>query len=152
MSFRKIRLAIASLVLCCNLLLAQQYNPVANPNSVAQSGKARFTVLTDRVIRLEYSNDSNFVDQASLTFVNRKLPMPEYGKSEKDGWLIIQTKYCTLHYLENSGPFTAHNLYIEYRDKQHSFTWKPGLKDNKNLKGTTRTLDGVSGKFSFYSL
>ena len=140
------------LVFSFDLLIAQQYNPTANPNSVVQSGKARFTVLTEHIIRMEYSNDSNFVDQASLTFVNRKLPMPEYGKSEKDGWLIIQTKYCSLHYHENSGPFTGHNLYIEYRDAKHSFTWKPGMKDNKNLKGTTRTLDGVSGKFSYYGL
>jgi alpha-glucosidase (family GH31 glycosyl hydrolase) len=133
-----------------NQLSAQQYDPIAKPTSIIISGHARFTILTDHVIRMEYAKDSAFIDQASLTFVNRNLPVPSYSTTENNGWLIIQTKFSALHYLKNSGPFTSHNLYIEYKDPLHSFTWKPGMKDKKNLKGTTRTLDGVSGQFSYY--
>ena len=32
------------------------YNPVADPNVVVISGNARFTVLTPRLIRIEYSS------------------------------------------------------------------------------------------------
>ncbi|MDB5284039.1 MAG: hypothetical protein JWO06_3114 [Bacteroidota bacterium] len=138
--------------LSINLLLGSQYDPVANPHSIVQSGKARFTILTDHVIRMEYSNDSIFTDQASLTFVNRNLITPAFESSEKDGWLIIKTKLCELHYLKNSGPFSLRNLFIQYNDSLRSFSWKPGTKDKYNLKGTTRTLDGVSGKFNFYGL
>ena len=152
MLLRKIYLGLILVAVFCNSLFAQQYNPIANPQSVVQAGNARFTVLTNHVIRMEYSNDSTFIDQASLTFVNRNLSSPVYESSEKDGWLVIKTKLYKLHYLKNSGPFTAKNLYIQYKDSLHSFTWKPGMKDNQNLKGTTRTLDGVSGKFNFYGL
>jgi alpha-glucosidase (family GH31 glycosyl hydrolase) len=142
--------ALSILLIAWCTVSAQQYNPVANPAAVVQSGKARFTVLTNHVIRMEYTKDGTFTDQASLTFVNRNLSIPEYSKKEEKGWLIIKTKLYALHYRENSGPFSSHNLFIEYGDKTHAFTWKPGMKDRKNLKGTTRTLDGVSGKFSFY--
>lgn len=135
-------------ILYTAMSFAQPFDPVANPAAVVHSGKARFTVLTDRVIRMEYSNDGNFVDQASLTFVIRNLPVPVYQKSEEGGWLIIKTKFCTLRYRPGSGPFTAENLSIKYNDSKHSFTWKPGMKDKKNLKGTARTLDGVIGTYS----
>lgn len=145
----RIYLAVIVLLITLNALKAQQYNPQANTRAVVQSGNARFTVLTNRVLRLEYSNDKTFTDQASLTIVNRYLPVPAFTTEQNNGWLIIKTDYCTLHYRENSGAFTARNLFIEYTDTQHSFTWKPGTKDPYNLKGTTRTLDGCSGTFSY---
>ena len=152
MTFHKRHSLLVVLLLLNTLSFAQQYDPTSNPAAIVRNGKARFTVLTDHVIRMEYTNDSTFTDQATLTFVNRNLPVPVYQVSENSGWLIIRTQYNTLHYLKNSGPFTAHNLYIESRDSLHSFKWHPGMKDKKNLKGTTRTLDGALGKFSFGSM
>ena len=99
--------------LFCTLSFAQQYDPIADPASIVRSGHARFTILTDHVIRMEYAYDSAFTDQASLTIVNRKLPVPAYQVSDSNGWLIIKTKYSTLHYLKNSGPLTSRNLYID---------------------------------------
>ena len=152
MTFYKRSSSLVTLFLLSTLSFAQQYDPTTNPAAIVRNGKARFTVLTDHVIRMEYTNDSTFTDQATLTFVNRNLPVPVYKVFEENGWLIIRTQYNTLHYLKNSGPFTAHNLYIESRDSLHSFKWHPGMKDKKNLKGTTRTLDGALGKFSFGSM
>jgi len=149
MRFQKIHFILFCLILSSYLLTAKQYDPIPNPASVVLSGKARFTVLTDHVIRMEYSKDSTFIDLASLTFVNRNLSTPPFETSEGSGWLIIKTKFCALHYKKSSGPFTSENLFIEYKDPKHSFTWKPGMKDKKNLKGTTRTLDGALGKFSY---
>ena len=152
MKFYKVYISLLSLLLSYTFTYAQQYDPVANPKSIVLSGAARFTILTDHVIRMEYAEDSAFIDLASLTFVNRNLTTPVYTSSESNGWLVIKTKFCTLHYKKNSGRFTAHNLFIEYSDPAHSFTWKSGMKDKQNLKGTTRTLDGVSGKFSYNGL
>ena len=152
MSSTRIYFCLAFALITSSTLLSQAYNPIANPNALVVSGNTRFTILTDHVIRLEFSTDSNFTNEASLTFVNRNLPVPEFTSAVNNGWLLIKTKYCTLHYLQNSGAFNAHNLFVEYSDTQHSFTWKPCTKDHKNLKGTTRTLDGCSGKFSYYGL
>lgn len=131
---------------------AQEYNPVANEKATVTNGKARFTVLTDGLLRMEYSNDSGFCNQASLTFVNRNLPVPQFQVQHENGWLVITTSQLTLHYQEGTGAFTAKNLRIDYKDASRNFSWKPGTKDKQNLKGTTRTLDGVIGKFSLYGM
>lgn len=130
----------------------QKYHPTAAPAAIVISGPARFTVLTDGLIRMEYSPDSTFTDQASLTIVNRLLPVPAYKIEHKDGKLQIETSLLRLSYLERSGPFSARNLSISYNDSTRRFSWQPGLKDKQNLKGTTRTLDGVSGKFSLMGM
>ena len=149
---RKIYLLLFILSFALNSAFSQSYDPTPNPASIVQSGKARFTILTDHVIRMEYATDSTFIDQASLTFVHRHLSPVAYQVTDQDGWLIIRTKYSTVHYRKDADRFTATTLYIEYKDASHSFTWRPGMKDRKNLKGTTRTLDGVSGQFSYYGL
>ncbi len=46
-------LAIA-LLLFFRSISAQEYNPVAHEKAIVISGKARFTVLTDGLIRMEY--------------------------------------------------------------------------------------------------
>lgn len=150
-SMKSISLCIIYLTLATRCL-AQTYEPKAAPSAVVTSGSARFTVLTDGLIRMEYSPDTTFTDQASLTFVNRLLPVPAYNLQRKDGKLLITTSVLHLSYAEGSGPFSAKNLTISYQDGTRQFGWHPGLKDKQNLKGTTRTLDGVSGKFSLMGM
>ena len=136
---------------------AQTYNPVANPAAVVIQGHARFTVLTDKMLRMEYAANDSFTDNATLTFVNRNLPVPDFKVDHNSGWLQIKTTHLVLRYKENSGKFSAGNLQIAYVDTfaadrkiaADHFTWKPGTSDKQNMKGTTRTLDGALGKFSF---
>ena len=65
-------------------------NPQANPGAVVLSGNARFTVLTDRLIRMEWAEDGVFEDRASLAIVNRNLPVPGYSSSIRNGTLTIK--------------------------------------------------------------
>ncbi len=138
----------------------QTQNPIASPAAVITQNHARFTVLTDMLIRMEYADNDSFTDNATLTFVNRNLPVLAYTVKHTDSWLIINTAHISLRYKENSGKFNAHNLEIAYVDSLVTssnniipkFTWKPGTKDQRNVKGTTRTLDGALGKFSFMSM
>mgnify|MGYP003295495001 CR=1 FL=1 len=51
--------------------IAQQNDPVANPEAVVTSGNARFTVLTNRLIRMEWAEDGKWEDNASLAIINR---------------------------------------------------------------------------------
>src|SRR6202050_175925 len=63
-----------------------RYDPVADPKAVVTVGHARFTVLTPNLIRMEWAADGQFEDHASLVFLNRKLPVPEFThESAADG-------------------------------------------------------------------
>ena len=64
------------------------YNPRPNPDSVVTAGQARFTVLTSRLIRMEWGQT---VDSATLTFLNRYLPTPSFQQYNEEKWKVIET-------------------------------------------------------------
>jgi len=123
-------------------------NPVADPKAVITIGKARFTVLTPELIRMEWAADGKFEDHASFVFLNRRLPVPKFEKSlTSDGQkLTITTSTLTLTYASAAdGRFTPENLTIQLTVDGKPVVWHPGLADPDNLQGTTRTLDGALG-------
>jgi alpha-glucosidase (family GH31 glycosyl hydrolase) len=120
-------------------------DPVADRRAVVVSGKARFTVLTPQLVRMEWTDDGTFEDHASLMFINRRLPVPQFTRKSEDGWLVLATSALTLRYRENGGMFTAENLQISFAMTGSQIAWQPGLENKQNLGGTLRTLDGVKG-------
>jgi len=120
-------------------------NPVADPAAVVTSGYARFTVLTPQMIRMEWSNDAKFEDHASLVFLNRRMPVAPFTANSEGDLLVIRTSALELRYLRNTGRFGPTNLSILLHAGDRPVVWKPGTPDTGNLKGTTRTLDGVNG-------
>src|SRR5438094_1837783 len=66
---------LLAIILPASKVAAQDSNqPKADPRAIVTDGGARFTVLTPRMIRMEWSNNQAFVDDASFVAVNRKLP------------------------------------------------------------------------------
>ena len=129
--------------------VAQEYNPVANPQAIVQEGRARFTVLTPEMIRIQYSEKQKFEDRATFAIVNRRLPVPQFTTERVDGYLVLKTSALTLKYklgseIKGSRPDDS-ALTISFDLNGRNVTWYPGKDDALNLKGTTRTLDGQIG-------
>lgn len=135
-------------LLCLTLLLGispmRADNPKADDKAIVTTANARFTVLTPQLIRMEWSADGAFEDRATLTFVNRELPVPEFKVRESKSKLTIQTSALTLTYLKN-GRFTPENLRVVFTLGGKPVVWTPGMEDSQNLMGTTRTLDRCDG-------
>ena len=55
-----------------NSVWAQNINPMAHPDAVVRLGKARFTVLTPEMIRIQYSDRALFEDACSRVLNRRK--------------------------------------------------------------------------------
>lgn len=116
--------------------------PVADPEAVVLHGNARFTLLTERMIRMEYSPTGKFEDRASQPFWFRKQKTPQFQAEVKGGsQLIIQTSYLALTYM--GGEFNPDSLAVLV--KATSQTWHFGDADTANLGGTARTLDEADG-------
>ena len=130
--------------LACTLSPAIADNPKADAKAVVTSGNARFTVLTPQLIRMEWSADGQFEDRATLTFVNRETPVPEFKVRESKSKLTITTPALTLTYLKN-GKFSDKNLKAVFTLNGKEVVWTPGMENPQNLLGTTRTLDGADG-------
>lgn len=139
---KKTLIVIASLLLCG---AAYAQNPKAADDAVVKSGNARFTVLTDRLIRMEWAEDGQFEDRASLAIINRNLDVPAFKVRRDGGKTEIRTDAVTLTYSGN-GKFTVDNLSVSFRMNGKNVIWKPGMEPTGNLKGTVRTLDGIDGR------
>ncbi|QEE24216.1 hypothetical protein CS053_06660 [Rhodanobacter glycinis] len=145
-----VQAAIALLALMTALpALAQNAEPAmhgkANPAAVVQRSHVRFTVLTPRIIRMEWSPDEHFVDAPSQVFIDRDQPVPKFTTTTRDGTLHIDTASLSLAYKLGSGRFNAGNLTIHSKGFKTAFDWHPGDVETGNLKGTARTLDRYRG-------
>ena len=128
-------------------------DPLADPRAMVKLGKARFTILTPELIRMEWAADGKFEDHASFVFVNRRLPVPAFEHSVTDDGhtLTIKTKALSLVYrlspgaANQDGRFTPQNLTVSLSVAGKSTVWHPGLVDDRNLMGTAHTLDESVG-------
>jgi alpha-glucosidase (family GH31 glycosyl hydrolase) len=123
----------------------QVNSPVARDSSIVKVGKARFTILTSQLVRMEWDSSGLFEDKASLVFLNRNLSVPYFKKEISSHDLTITTNKLQLNYKIDSGKFSPENLSIKFNLNGNEVTWHPGIDDSLNLKGTTRTLDGWFG-------
>eukprot|EP01012_Entosiphon_sulcatum_P013951 TRINITY_DN19109_c0_g1_i1.p1 TRINITY_DN19109_c0_g1~~TRINITY_DN19109_c0_g1_i1.p1 ORF type:complete len:957 (-),score=119.59 TRINITY_DN19109_c0_g1_i1:423-3293(-) len=147
-----LNLGAAAVVLalhCVAALPAPEGDPVADPAAVVRHGAARFTVFTERMLRLEYSTESPpvFEDRQTLTIINRKLPVPPYSAlTDTNGTLTVTTRYLRLSY--SGGPFSDASLRITLlgRNYNNRTLWMPGSSTEGNLFGTFHTLDTLDGE------
>jgi len=115
-------------------------------NIAYEDANVRFTVISDGVIRMEYAPDGKFVDDKSFIAVNRQYPAVDYKLKTRGRWVEIATSKMVMRYKKDSGAFSAENLSIVSAKGTLPFSWKPGVKQVENLKGTFRTLDGFDGE------
>ena len=120
----------------------------AQVSNVAYSdNQVRFTVISESTVRLEYDPNGQFTDNKSFMAVVRAYDPVNY-QLKQGSWIEITTPMLKLRYKKGSGAFTDKNLVITSATKKKGsfqFTWKPGMKQQANLKGTFRTLDGYDG-------
>jgi alpha-glucosidase (family GH31 glycosyl hydrolase)/putative sterol carrier protein len=119
------------------------FDPVADPEAVVTGAQVRFTVLTSRLLRLEYSPTGEFEDRPSQAFWMRKQPVPEYKIVVENGRYTLTTSHLQLDYIETDAGFSADTLTIIL--KESGETWQFGSEDSLNLLGTARTLDNIDG-------
>jgi hypothetical protein len=126
-----------------SLSLFTKFTPRANPEAIIQVGSFRFTVLTNRLIRMEYDPAKKFEDRASQVFWHRQCPVPNYTKTVTENLISIETPFLKLTCQIQETGFFQQTLKIELRDT--GFVWHYGQQNNTNLGGTVRTLDNVNG-------
>ena len=80
--------------------LRPDFDPLPAPEAVVLGPQARFTVLTSRLIRMEYSRTNTFEDRASQTFWHRRQPPPPFrATSESQDIEMTGVKRKNMRYL-----------------------------------------------------
>jgi hypothetical protein len=116
--------------------------PSPEPEAVVTAPRARFTILTSRLIRMEYSRTESFEDRPSQAFLFRKQPVPEYRTRRSEEKVEIFTKHLKLVYIPGR-EFSSETLSIQMLETGR--LWRYGDPNHSNLMGTARTLDMQCG-------
>ena len=116
---------------------------IANTNSVADKKQIyvgdnyRITVLTDKLIRFESSQNGEFVDLASFAVWFRNFEAPQFSVSEQSGIIVVETESIVFSIKKSN----AKPLTVKFKDT--GVVKK--CYNNDNMGGTKRTLDQTAG-------
>jgi len=117
------------------------FTPVADGAAIVRGDSYRFSVLTPRLIRAEYSPEGEFEDRPSQVFWHRDQPVPEFESTVTDEQVLIETDELTLEYTVGE-PFSQDTLSGTLHDSDAD--WQYG-DETGDMGGTIRTLDGIEG-------
>ncbi len=119
------------------------------PNSevVFRGSTYRITLLSERLIRFEYSKSGTFYDEKTTFVANRNFPKPAFDIIDNDKNLFISTRYFKMNYTkEKSFKGTAFspeaNLKVELLGTDK--VWYYNHPEARNFKGSTVSLDDVN--------
>ena len=111
----------------------------ANPASVVKGNNYRFTVLTERLIRIEYSSTGIFVDTPTQLVLCRNFKLPKFEVNQDSKYLEISTKYFKLAYTKES-PITESSLRVTLKDTET--VWYYHHPEVKTYDATLLSFEG----------
>lgn len=124
---------------------------ITSSQAVFRGENYRISVLSDRLIRMEFSLDGHFSDNLTTLVKNRKFSVPTFKVEQDEKYLVITTSYFTFQYLKNK-PFVGpkfspdNNLRVTLNGTDK--TWFYGQAEARNFKGGAISLDDYKGSIS----
>ncbi|MDO5569409.1 MAG: glycoside hydrolase family 31 protein [bacterium] len=119
-----------------------------NVDCIIQGEKYRFMVLSERLIRMEYSPTGVFEDRASQLVVFRNFEKPEFIIKQINDVIQISTKYFVLSYTMNK-PFLGKRFnpseYLSVALVDSDKVWYYTHPEARNFGGTNESLDDYKG-------
>ena len=125
---------------------------LANEKSILKGRKYRITVLTERLVRLEFSEEGLFEDRPTKIVLNRNFSVPLFTVREDQNFLEITTKYFKLSYAKER-PFLGtkmnpmQNLKIELLNTE--FVWYYKEEEVRNYGAPKFNLLSEKGKLEY---
>ena len=119
--------------------------PLAHAENIVRGEKYRITILTQGLIRLEYSEDGVFEDRATQMVFYRDFPQTDYRVIQSSDGIEIHTS--RLHLIYNEKRFSSHGLSVQVKGNISIYQsiWHYG-EELHDLGGTARTLDMADGE------
>ena len=129
-----------------------QINPedlISDRRIVFKGVNYRITILSERLIRFEYSLDGLFYDGATEIVHNRNFPVPNIKVEQDDRYLVITTKYFILHYAKEKpfkGPSFAPDSNLKVKLVNTDKLWYYGHPEARNFKGSAFSIEDFGSK------
>lgn len=123
-----------------------------NKESIILGKHYRISILSDVLVRLEWSNDGKFEDRPTELVKFRNFQPPKYFIKEDKDYLTVSTNYFKLEYQKNKpfyggkmNPDINFRIVLNNSDK----VWFFGCAEARNFNGTAYSLDDSDGRAKF---
>ena len=110
----------------------------ASSNAILMGKKYRITILTERLVRIEYSPSGVFVDNPTALVLCRNFTVPKFEVNQDSRYLEVETSYFKLAYTKET-PITASSLRISLKGTEAM--WYYGYPEVKTYDGTFMGFD-----------
>ena len=123
----------------------------ANDKSIIKGDKFRFTVLTERLIRLEYNDKGVFVDDPTELVLYRDLETPKFDLIDNANFVSISTSYFKLTYIKGKSfiggkASPANNLKVELLNTNNYWYYGHPEVRNFGIPNSSLAEGGIKGK------
>ena len=120
----------------------------SDKKTIVQGEKYRITVISERVVRLEFSETGQFLDRPTQLIKKRNIGIPDFAVRQDANILEVTTKYFSLSYIKGQ-PFVGtkvdplKNLKITLLSKERDRCkdWYVGHPEARNMLGNMVSVD-----------
>ncbi len=111
---------------------------IPEQKNIITGDKYRFSILSPRLIRIEYNKDNKFENRATSLVVKRNFGSTNFTIEQTELSLTITTEYFTLTYVKGT-PVNSKNLKVKVNGTDRE--WYPSHKEIRNLGSINYSLD-----------
>ena len=120
----------------------------SDEKAIIKGSNFRISIITERIVRLEFSPSGQFVDRPTQLVSKRNLGLANFSVQQDTNYLHVSTKYFNLVYLKRA-PFVGtkvdpgKNLKISLisRDRDRNKDWYYGHAEARNMLGNMISVD-----------
>ncbi len=120
----------------------------SDAKAIVQGANYRISIISERVIRLEYSQAGQFVDRPTQLIRKRNIGLADFSVRQDANIVEVTTKYLALNYIKGQ-PFVGNkvdpmkNLKITLlsRDRDRNKDWYYGHPEARNMLGNLVGVD-----------
>lgn len=120
----------------------------SDPKTVIQGNKFRISLITERIVRLEYNAEGKFSDRPTQLIRRRNINIPDFSVRQDNNILEIATKYFVLNYVKERPfegpkvePMRNLKITLNSRDKDRNKDWYVGHPEARNMLGNMVSVD-----------
>ncbi len=122
---------------------------LVDSKSIIKGVNYRITILSERLIRFEYSTNGEFYDGETEIVHNRKFNLPKIKVEQDDKFIVISTKYFMLQYAKEKpykGPAFAPDSNLKVKLVNTDKMWYYGHPEARNFKGSAFSIETFLAK------
>ncbi len=117
---------------------------IPDRNTIFKGVNYRISVLSERLVRFEYSTSGTFYDGATELVHNRAFPEIKIKAEQDDKYIVITTKYFILQYAKEKpfkGPSFAPDSNLKVKLVNTDKMWYYDHPEARNFKGSAFSIE-----------